>query len=1135
MSVAKFSVERPVAVTMRIASLVVLGAICLTKLPVDLLPKISIPTVGINTSFTNEAPQDMESIVTRPIEEAVSSAPNIYAISSSSTLGNSTVRVQFQWGTDIGQAAVDTLQLVEKATSAFPVNPNLTAPIVSKYDPSQLPIMIFGVTGMASPTKLRDVLDNQVTPLFESANGVASCIATGGLPREIIVDVDPARLQAYGIPLTQVESRIVAENIDLPSGIAKQGETEYTVRALGYFTSPLQAASIPLGYYNGYLVRLKDVAKVTDGSQEQRIFTRLNGKPCAGMLIIEQYGANTISTAQAVQDKLLLVKKLYPNLNFTLAYEQAGFISQSITDLRNTAIIGALLAVLILMAFLRNFRATMVVTLSIPISIISTFSILYFAGFTLNTISLSGLALSTGLIVDDAVVVLENIFRHIERDRRRAAEAAIVGAEEIMGAVVASTITVMVVFFPLLLVRGQAGQMFSQFALVVIFSIAVSLLDATTVVPMLASRLIREEDVIEEAHPELRDLKGKKPGPVTKVFDWCGNRFNELDASYHRGLQWAMRHRVVVLVVALGITGASLLLLPMVGSEMLPQTDSGNFTVSIKYPVGTALEVTNLAMKKVEAYLLLQPDVAVVFSAAGSNLSLRGTTTASIGYAGSATVALKDKRKSNTQDLMVRFQRALSPMLPGARVLISPYDLVTQILTGSATNEEVDIFGQNSSQVQVQAKKAIEELRAIPGLEAVDQTAQEATPEMRWNVDRDKAMALGVSFSDIADTLSTATTGIICTYYQENGFQYPIYVQLPVNSRKSLDQLLRLPITPDSPPQVIDNASGSSSSGSSGAQASSPASVIPSVAGAVTKATNPTTNGGSMSNNPAAHQILLGQVATPSVVLGPNEIDRLDRQRYIAISGRVMNRSESAVQADITAAMNKLQAQFPAGSGMYWDFGLNQKRKAEEFSGLYLSVVLAISLIYMLLASQFESFIFPLVVLCSVPLCASGVVLGLFLSNRAFGLTAFIGLLMLVGIVVKNGILLVDYTNQLRGRGLNRDEALLTAAPTRLRPILMTSCAAVLGMLPLALGIGKGSETQAPLATAVVGGLTTSTMLTLFIVPVVYTLFDDLAGKFRKHSRDLAPADGMVPGATAFERKPDPHGTAPTSEKDTLG
>lgn len=1068
MNIPKFSVERPVAVVMRITSLVLLGAICLTKIPVDLLPKVSIPTVAVVTNWPNVAPEEMETQISRPVEQAVSSAPNIYSVSSSSTQGVSTVRVQFNWGTDINAGAVDVLQLVQRARTNFPSDPTLQSPIVFKYDPSTLPVMIFGVTGISDPVKLRSLLDNEVSPILESANGVASATVTGGLQRSVIVDVDPAKLQAYGLSLAQIQSRIVQENLNLPAGIAKQGNTEFTIRSVGYFTSPKDAAAIPVGTFGGANVLLGMVANVRDAYQEQRISTRLNGSPAVGVIITKQSAANTIATAQTVQEKLKTIAKSYPELKFALAYDQSGFISNSIDDLKNTALIGGSLAVLILMFFLRNIRSTLVVALSIPISIISTFALIYFCGFTLNTISLSGLALASGLIVDDAVVVLENIFRHIERDKRRAADAAVTGSQEIMSAVIASTLTIIIVFLPLLLLQGQSGQMFTQFALVVIFSIGISLLDATTVVPMLASRLIKEEEVEEEAHPELRALRGKKSSPLTKAFDWAGRLFNNLDASYHRGLQWAIHHRFIVLAIAFGLTGAGFLLVPMIGSEMLPQTDSGNFTVNVKLPVGSPYSQTDAAMKKVEKMLLADKDVQTVFSAAGTTLNLRGSATAQISYQGSATVQMRQDRKLSTQDTIVMLQKELG-QIPGIRALVTPYDLVTQILTGGATNIEVDVFGNSNEAVSQQAQVVLTALKQVAGLESVDLGVQDATPELQWKIDRQKASQLGVSFQDIASALSTATSGALSSYYQEKGYQYPIYVQVPESKRKSVESLLQLPITPSS-----------------------------------------------KSGTPGTKQVLLGQIATPFYTKGPNEITRLNRQRYIAVTGRVQGRSESEVQADITTTLNKLE--FP--SGTYWAIGQQQQRRSEEFSGLGLAIFLAVALIYMLLASQFESFIYPLVVLTSVPLCALGVILAMFISGRSFGLTAFIGILMLIGIVVKNGILLVDYTTQLRSRGMNRDDAVLTASPTRLRPILMTSAAAILGMMPLALGIGRGSETQAPLATAVVGGLTTSTILTLFIVPVVYTLFDDLARILRKDPRDLASAN-LGPTVSSVERKAD--------------
>lgn len=1064
MTIAEFSVARPVAVTMRVASIVLLGAICATRLPIDLLPRISLPTVSVNVTWPNVAPEQMETQITRPIEQAISSAPGINQVSSSSTLGSSNVRIQFNWGTDIGRAAVDVLQLVQRAKRSLPNDPNISEPAVFKFDPSSLPILQFAVTGIDDPIKLRTLLDNEITPILESADGVASATVSGGLQRAIMVDVDPTKLQAYGLSFSSIISRISQENLDVPAGIARQGNTEYTIRAVGYLGSPAQLAKIPIATVNGQTVLLDKVAKVTDSNQDVRIQTRMNGKPAVGIQIVKQSESNTISTADAVREKLKQISKSYPELKFQTVYDQSSFIQNSIDDLKNTALIGGVLAVIVLLFFLRSIRSTLVVALSIPISIVSTFALMYFGGFTLNTISLSGLALASGLIVDDAVVVLENIFRHIERDKKKAASAAVSGASEIQSAVIASTLTVMIVFMPLLLIQGQSGQMFTQFALVVIFSMAISLLDATTLVPTLASRLIDEQEVEEEAHPELRALHGKKSTPLTVAFDWFGRKFNALDESYRRSLEWAIHHRMTVIVGAIGVTLVSLVLVPFIGTEMLPQTDSGDISVNVKMPIGTAYAVTNDTMKEIEKRILKNPNVDVFFSAAGTNLSIRGTSTTPVSYYGGGQIHLKADRKLDTNAVIRSIQRDLNS-IPGARVNLTPYDLVNQILTGGASNMEVDVFGADNQAVFAKSKEVMDAMAKVPGLEAVDIGIQEAAPELRWVVDRDKANSLGVSFADIANTLNIASAGNLTTYYQEGGYQFPIYVEVPKNMRLSGDQLVNLPIS-------------------------------------------------TAVKNPNGTPILLGQVAKPVPAFGPSEVTRLDRRRYVAVSGRLAGRSASEVQADVGKAMDSLQ--WP--EGMSWDYGANQKRQGQEFSGLSLTLFLAIALIYMLLASQFESFVYPLVVLMSVPLCAVGVILALFLSGRAFGLTAFIGLLMLVGIVVKNGILLVDYTTQLRGRGMPRDEAVLTASPTRLRPILMTTSAAVLGMFPLALALGKGSETQAPLATAVIGGLITSTMLTLFVVPVVYTLFDDLLRKIQGDTKDLAPSTVVGPSVSALPK-----------------
>lgn len=1031
MNVAKFSVLHPISVIMRIAALVLLGAVCLTRLPVDLLPKVSLPTVVVSTTWPNVAPQEMETQVTRPIEQAVGTVPGIQQVSSNTTTGSSNVRVQFQWGTNVGQAAVDVLQLVQRARQQLPSDPTLQNPVVYKFDPSTLPIQIYGISGGEDTVKLRTLITNEVAPLIESADGVGAATVTGGESRAIVVDVDPQKLLAYGLTLAQVQRRIVEENINQPAGIAKIGDRELTIRSVGYVKSLDELRALPLVARDGQVVPLRAVANVRDEHTETRISTRLNGRPAVGLTITKQSEANTVATATAIAERIERVRKQYPELKFDLAYDQSGFIQNSVNDLKTTAILGGVLAVLVLLFFLRSIRSTLVVALSIPTSIISTFALLYFGGFTLNTISLSGLALASGLIVDDAVVVLENIFRHVERDKKSPMEAAVSGAGEISSAVVASTITVMVVFLPILLIKGQSGQMFTQFALVVIFSMAVSLLDATTVVPMLASRLIKD---------------GEHPSGEGRFFGWAGRVLDNLDHGYRTRLEWALKRPALTLIAAVGISVSALPLVPLIGTELLPETDSGDFNVNVRLPIGTAYARTDQTIREVERRLLKIPEADVVFSASGTQLSNRGGGRGQTSYVGSATVHLKHGRKRKTGEVIKDVQKSLAD-IPGARINVTPYDLVTQILTGGASNIEVDVFGQDDAVVAAQAQAVMETLRGIPGLDGVDLGVQDATPELRWDVDREKALTMGVTFSDVSSALNASTSGALSSYYQEKGFQYPIYVQLPEADRKSVERLLELPISP--------------------------------------------------SLRPGGAAIQLGQIARPIEAFGPNEITRQDRQRFIAVSGRLSDRSQSEVETDVRAALSKMT--FPAGTS--WDFGTNQKRRSDEFGGLGAAVLLAIALIYMLLASQFESLLSPLIVLTSVPLCAVGVVLALFLSGRAFGITAFIGLLMLVGIVVKNGILLVDYTNQLREEGMERDEAILRASPTRLRPILMTTLAAILGMLPLALALGEGSETQAPLATAVIGGLTTSTLLTLFVVPCVYSLFDKLGEKLKRSEK----------------------------------
>ncbi len=1064
MNIARFSVTRPVAVTMRIAALVLLGAICLTRLPVDLLPKITLPTIVVQTTWPNVGPEEMEAVITRPVERAVSSVPNLYQVTSNTSEGQSFVRIQLAWGTDVGQGAADVLQLVQRARREFPNDPTLQSPVVFKFDPSQMPVLTYGVSGMTDSVKLRMLLDNQVAPILESADGVASVSISGGQTRAIMVEVDPAKLRAHSLSLSEVSRRIAQENLNLPAGIAKQSDTEFTIRSLGLFTSVDEIAKVPIGQNRGRIVTIGDVATVRDGAPERRIFTRLNGEPAVAIVISKQSGANTVSTVEAVQKRLLKVNELFPQLSFGLAQNQAQYIANSIDNLKHHALLGGILAILILLFFLRNLRSTFVVALSIPISIISTFSLLYICGFSLNVMSLGGLALATGLIVDDAVVVLENIFRHIERDKKRAAEAAVSGTNEIMGAVLASTFTVMVVFLPLLLIKGQAGQMFTQFALVVIFSILVSLLDAATVVPMLASRMIQGD----AHHEDIED--GHKRGIRERMFHRFGQWFDSMDESYRNGLRWALRHRYAIIGGAATLTAATFLMAPYVGTELMPQTDGGEFSINIKLPPGTALATTNKTILEIETLVLKNPNVETTFASAGGSMRFRASVGSPKSNEGTVIAKLKQDRKQGTAAVMADLKKDLAK-LAGVRASPMLSDIVAGMISGGPAGVEFNIFGNDLPTLARLGQDALARVRNIPGYENPDTNWQEATPELRWNVDREKAAQFNLSFQDVASAIGTATNGSVASYFQDAGFQYPIIVQFPASERKSVESLASLPVRT--------------------AFAGRP--------------------GGDRSPD-----ILLGQIAKPNFGIGPSEITRQDRQRFISVGGQALGRSEGEIQKDIGKALKDMLLP----PGYYWDWGTRLKNQAEESSGMWLAVGLAICLIYMLLASQFESFVHPLTVLLSVPLSAVGVVLAFFLTGRTFGMTAYIGVLMLVGIVVKNGILLVDYTNVLRGRGMARDEAVITAGPTRLRPILMTTLATIAGMLPIAIGYGQGSETQAPMATAVIGGLITSTMLTLFVIPTVYTMFDDLGRFLQKDKRDLTRALLVEPSPEAVEREP---------------
>ncbi|MBX3169923.1 MAG: efflux RND transporter permease subunit [Candidatus Eremiobacteraeota bacterium] len=1046
MDIAELSVRRPVATWMRILIFVVLGALAYTQLPVELLPDITRPSLFVVTSWTGVSPEDLEYQITRPVEDVVATVPGLSSMRSDTSEGSSRVTLEFAPGYDMAQAALDTLQLVQKAQRQFPTDdPTLQAPTVQKFDPNSMPILVLGVSGISDPVRLRSVLTNEVKPILESAEGVGSADVAGGQERAIVVQFDSQALLARGLSSQDLVTALSKENQNVPGGTAYEGNQQLLVRSYGWIQSLRELQNIPVGRANGKLIPLKAVARVVDSHLDTTTYQRLNGEPAGSLNIIKQASSNTVTTVSAVLEKLKIVEQNHPELHFEQIYNQSRYVSNAVHSLQEAAVVGGLLAMAIVLFFLRNFRSTLVVATSIPVSVISTFSFLYMMGYTLNTMSLVGLALATGLIVDDAVVVMESVYRKVEEEDMDPEEAAIEGTRPIVGAVISSTLTIMVVFFPMLLIPGQTGQMFKQFALVVIISMAFSLLDALTGVPMLCAQFIR------------------KPAEE-KVWPFWQRQFHKweewlkkLDAGYARLLESAMGHRNKILIGGCLLTLGSLIFVPLLGFDFMPGSDTGTLRMQVTMPKGTSLEETDKAMQRIESVLAKNKDVASYLTTVGAG----GGGSTGRRDQGNAWIALKDSRRGSSDQVGSRLQVGFNK-IPAVRAFPSTMDIVRTIITGQQGQSiEIDIFGPDLARLAELSADLVDLLKTIPGLQDLRDRAGEPAPEVRWVVDRDKASQLGLSFSQVASALQTASAGTTASYFQDAGVRAPIVVQLSPEARRSTVDMRGIYVNSD----VSQGGAG---------------------------------------NNTAAQEdvpkaVQLRQVARATQAIGYATISRSTRQRYAALVSAGEGRALSDITADVTAAM----ADFDMPDGYSWDWSATMKAQSAEFGRLWLAGALAVMLIYMLLCIQFENLIVPLSIMMSVPLCTMGIVLALFLTGTPFSVMSGVGCLLLVGISVKNGILLIENTLQARDRGLDREAALLEACPTRLRPILITALAAMLGMVPIAMR-GRGGELEAPMAITVIGGLFVSTLLTLVVVPMAYLLLDDFERRFFKQRKARA-------------------------------
>lgn len=1034
MRITDLSLRRPLGTFIICGIFLLFGFLSLSRLKMDLFPDIQLPIIAAITNYPGAGPEEVESIVSRIIEEAVATVPNVTEVSSISYAGTSVVMAEANYGADLDYIALTMRERIDLVKPYLP--DDVEAPILFKFDPAMMPIIMLGVGGGGDLEAVTRLVNDTVVPRLKRIPGVASVETEGGLVREFRVEVDQARLLSHGLTLPQIESGLRAENLNYPGGVTTQGGTEYLVRSLGLFQSAKDLGDLLLALPRGGTIALREVATIRDDYQEQTKITRINGQPGLALYIQKESDANTVVTARKIRQELAALRRdLGARFTYTAVMDQAEFIERSLGSVYSNAILGALLAVIILWLFLRNMGSTMVIGLSIPISIVVTFALMYFRGMTLNLVSLGGLALGVGMLVDNSIVVLENIHRH----RQEGADlmtAAREGTSEVGMAILGSTTTSIVVFLPVFFVEGLAGQIFRDMALTVGFSLLASLAVAVTIVPILSSRLLHIQHSGEDGG---RLVLGRVGAALTRIADTITRWLAGLDGNYRRLLRFAIDHRPAVILGGLAalILGMAPALLGFMKTEFLPPGSGAQFSVTLQLPPGRVLRETDRVCREFEEFFSARPEVECVTTVVGSGSSMGSFGASRTTNRGNITVDLKSAHRKRLERIMEETR------VYGRRFADVTVEVAASGNMGMMAGEGilVEITGPDLRVLTELAAQVKEVVAAVPGTREVKTSLEEGAPEARLRIDREKAALLGISGAQIASTLRTAYQGSVPTRLRlGGGEEFDVRVILSPKDRERLQDLERFTFV-----------------------------------------------------SPRGGLVALSDVADIETTSGPTSIQRKDQTRLVEVTGVLHGRDLGSVSREVESRLGSIhvpeQYRIALG-GQAFDM-------AESFAELGSAMLYAILLVYMVLALQYESLLNPLVILFSIPLMSFGVTWSLFLTGRPLNIPGFAGAIMLTGIVVNNAIVLIDYIEILRRRGMSRVEAVLKAGPTRLRPVLMTTLTTILGVLPLAFGLGEGGEFEAPLATVVAGGLTCSTVLTLVVIPVVYLALHGLAEKIR--------------------------------------
>lgn len=1035
MKISEAGVNRPVTTLMIFLGVLILGIVSYTQLSVDMMPEIETPTISVYTTWDGASTEDVETQITRVIESALGSVTDLDEMTSITSEGSSRVTCKFKWGTELGEAANDMRDLLERAKRRLPDDAD--DPVMFKFNTSNMPILNFSVTADENRERMEDTINDNVVDVLKRVPGVGTAEAFGGYTRQINVHLDPDKLSAYGISVTDVAEAVDADNQTEPAGNIRIGTLDYTLRVPGEFTDPMQVADVIVKREGDTLVKLGDVARVEDGFVEEDRVVERNGKRGMMVQVQKRSGENTVDVCRRVREKLEEIKTNLPaDYEIKVVSDSSEMIEKSIQSVGETVLYGGLFVVLTTLFFLRSLRTSLVISLTIPFSLIIAFVFMFLMGWTINLMSMSALAVAIGMVVDNAVVVLENIISHMSRGVRRR-EAAMFGADEVGLAIMASTLTTVVVFVPLVFVEGVSGIMMKQLGGLVSATLGASVLCSLLLTPMLASVLVKPES---EMSPRRR-----------RFMAWSDAKFAAVDTFYSKLLDKALTARHLIVIVCAGVIALTVYLFTQIGSEFMGKEDTGELNVTYQLPLSTRYELTTETGRRILDVVrrVAGPENIenLTLSAGGSSGGWGGNRGSHIGNVRLKLVDAEFRDKTADQ-IGDEITRELSEWPEIVKVYANSNDFMNRILRGGGANLLINIYGYDLDKTYAVAEQIQAIADSVEGSRDVRISQDMGQPELHIIADRAKAAALGISMYELTTIISTLFQGNDCSEYREGEDEYDITLRLESGNRRTIEDIRRseLPL-------------------------------------------------------PDGQRVRLDTVAEVVEGTGPVRISRKNQQRIITVELDAIGRPEGDVMADIRERIEQ-EIILPADATL--EYGGNIEEQQDSERAMIMMIVLGVILVYMVMAAQFESFLHPFLIMFSVPFAFSGVAAGLLLSGTPLSMTAYIGIILLVGVVVNNAIVLVDYINLMRARNMPLRRAITESGRQRLRPVLITTLTTLLGMLPMALSTGDGSATWRPLGIVVVGGLSLSTVVSMIIVPVLYYIAE--THRERRAARKAAKA-----------------------------